>query len=325
MGNLTMIAVDCGKYATKYAYSDKVGKTITGSFLSNVEDAGISGDFAAEKKPDAIIELEGKKVLIGKGCATDVFDNSSKKDFRHKACCYAAIAKAVENGASVHIVVGCPLNIYSSKEKKQEYLDYLIPRGENSFTYNGQPFKVYIKKRHCFPESTGFMYLNPGDFTDSTSGIVDIGGLNVNACIYDMGSLDTEKLVTNKLGGIYLRDELKTSFSNEPLIDELFSDLEMDKIMRAGFIKDRDKREISERMIKDKYSDRVSKIIASCTNAGWNMNRLDAVYFIGGTSALLKEQILEKVPGAIITDDSSFANAKGFLKRIRSLEGLSTN
>ena len=64
----------------------------------------------------------------------------------------------------------------------------------------------------------------------------------------------------------------------------------------------------------------MSKIIGACQEAGWNVRSM-LMIFTGGTSLLLKDEIVRQVPGVCaedITDQIRYANVLGYLSAMLS-------
>ena len=74
-------------------------------------------------------------------------------------------------------------------------------------------------------------------------------------------------------------------------------------------------KERTAKLISECKVEQVSKIVGTCQEAGWNVHSMPMI-FTGGTSLLLKDEIIRQVPGACadeITDNVRYANVLGFL------------
>jgi hypothetical protein len=148
-------------------------------------------------------------------------------------------------------------------------------------------------------------------------GIIDLGGLNLNACCYQRGIPVLSTLYTDNLGSNILAQNLKNI-----LLVKFGEDIPkwmIDSILVSGFVRDNTRsdgiREGSREFIADFKRKHVESILKNCQANGWNLNLMELV-FTGGTSEMLASEIKAVLPGATIYPDASMANVRGFLKVI---------
>lgn len=313
-----LVAVDCGKAETKvYAYSPDTGAVKSAIVKSRVEPVNslvrlTLGEYAhvvSIAKPDK--DMKGEWTVGAIGGATSY--SNSKKDSIHKILTLTAIALAVDNGDSVIASVGCPLSVFFDDKAKSEYYNYIFPNGRVDVTIDGQDHYFYIEKDNCLviPESFGALFLYKDRFTDKT-GIVDIGGLNVNASFFEEGTLDPFTSKTEKLGFYSIVSLLRNRLN--AYCDASFNDTEVGFALRQGYMSGyKDTAKIVEEVL-DIQARRIKELLKE-----WDLTGMTLI-FIGGTSKLLQKQ-LEKYFGKdiFIPDDANLINSRGFLKAM--LEG----
>ena len=118
------------------------------------------------------------------------------------------IGDSVADGSYVRAAIGCPLQCYSLKTERKEYLDYILPQGKVEIELNGIRKRFVIDRRAVFAEGYGPLLLFPERFMNRTVGVIDIGGFNVNGCYFLNGRLIPEANITNQLGKYKLMSSL---------------------------------------------------------------------------------------------------------------------
>ena len=300
-----LIAVDSGKYATKAAYYDKSSKIRTLKFRSKMDPTD-------EDKPNdpqsCVVEYDGIKVIIGDEAETVDYDRSKAKDV-HKLSTYAAIGQIVNNGDTVNLVIGCPLSIYNNVADRSDYKTFMTGGGDIKMRINGIDKHFKINNVLICPEGSGIIYRNPVQYKTSTIGIIDIGGLNTNCCVYKSLIPIKSTSFTTELGANVLKTDLKHRINSEYKEANL-PDYLMDDVLQRGCIKSHP--EDSKPVITEYVANHLKKIMQECNKKGWDIRNID-ILFVGGGSFLLKDEIKKQVPDAVISDSAEYDNAIGFL------------
>ncbi len=304
------LSVDSGKYATKACIERSSGNVETLKFLTRMdiekENLGDSDSYS--------VLYEGTKYLIGRQ-ASNWDPSRSKKSEIHKVATYTAIANLVANGDHVNIGIGCPLSIYMNPSSRKAYKEYIVPQGKQiDITINRKHTTFTIKRSFVFPESSGVIYLNQDEYASDTVGVIDIGGLNANCCIYEnmIPKADVNSMFTLDEGGHILTNRIKSELESN--CDVSLSDILMNKILKDGFMHSNPEK--SAEIIRKCKRDHVQKIFNECKKNGWPVENMKIV-FIGGTSALLSEEIEQIFPWIDLQTCIEYgdcANARGFLK-----------
>ena len=317
------IAVDSGKADTKTSIllnSDQ--SIVTKSFPTRVKE--ISERYSLESlsgmnNAGFIVEYDGKTYAVGTIANSEdsvTSNQNSKNDHIHKLATLTAIAISVNNDDLANVVIGCPVEIYMNKVNREKYLDNILPSGRIDITVNGISKHFMIDKKMVHPESTGIIYLHPEIFDSKLVGIIDIGGLNVNAALVDELSLVAESCFTEKLGRRAIENEIRR-YANDTY-ESSFSALEIDSFIEQGYITDNvdpDMERKSAEFMDSVLEDHLVKIVRACKKHGWNLRNMELI-FIGGGSILLKDKISIAFPKAHIIEGAAFANAEGFLIRL---------
>lgn len=308
------LAVDSGKYATKACIERNQGSISTMKFLTRMDEGKENlGDLDSYS-----VLFEGKKYLVGRQ-ATSWDPSRSKKSDIHRVSTYTAIGNLVANGDHVNIGIGCPLSIYMNPKSRKAYKEFIVPHGKQvSITINRKPTSFTIKRSFVFPESSGAVYLNSEEYGNDTIGVIDIGGLNANCCIYEnmIPKADVNSMFTLDEGGHILTNRIKAEL--ESGCDIQLNDILMNKILRDGFIHSNPEK--SSSIISKCKEEHVLRILNECKKNGWPIENMKIV-FIGGTSSLLSKEIEKIFPWTDLSISDSYGdyvNAQGFLKETQN-------
>lgn len=306
------IAIDSGKFATKAVTRKPDGTERKVSFRTKMEPT-----MRSEAQGNSfIVTYEGKKYMIGEQ-AEVLSSKTTKAEEIHRICAYTAITQLAESGDDLFIAIGCPLTMYENADTRKAYKDYMFPTKEIHINVNGVTRHYNVKSVAVFPESAGVIYLDKEKYGQATVGVIDIGGLNVNASVYRQETPIVSTIFTDNLGSNVLTNgllnQLQTYYSED------IPDWMAEEILRDGYMVDNMAvdgiRECSAKLVEDYKKDHLRKIIRQCEENGWNM-RATKLIFTGGTSLLLAKEIRSMYPTAVISEDAAFANVRGFLKEL---------
>lgn len=304
-----IIVVDCGKDETKVVVRNTDGSNRKSKMLTRVSPYSELTQINKAAGADLhVVEYQGKKYSVGDPSGK-TSDSNSKMDETHKIMTLTAIAMAVGNGDSVKVAIGCPLSVYVDKDAREEYLNYILPTGKVEISVDGQNKSFYIAFKVCFAESLGALFMYQDRFEGSITGIVDIGGLNINCAYFNNKKLIVDSCFTDKYGKLHMARRLRSTLNQK--FDAQFAEWEIERIMENGYVENEE--ETSAAIIQKEFSKNLDEIEEACKNNGWNM-RYCKLIFIGGTSQLLKQQIMDRYKNAFIPDDSGFVNAEGFMR-----------
>lgn len=305
------IAVDTGKFATKAVTLRGDGSERFITFRTKSEETQRS---EAQGK-SYIVEYKGKRYLVGEQAEVSSAKLTKAEDI-HRISTYTAIHQLSSGDDTVVVAIGCPLSVFENPESKEDYKKYMFPDRQIEIKVNETTKKLTILSVIVFPESSGIIYLDR-KYESMSAGIIDIGGLNVNACVYNKTMPIISTLFTENLGSNVLAQNLKNALATK--YGEDIPQWMMEDILRDGYVVDNMSssgiREGSKEFIADFKKKYIESIIKKCEANGWNL-RLTRLVFTGGTSELLRNEILQVIPGAIICEEPEKVNVRGFLKAI---------
>lgn len=306
------IAVDPGKFSTKAVRFSQDGTDRSLLFRSKLEET-IKNEAQGKSY---IVSYCGKKYLIGEQAEVNSA-KSSKAEELHRICTYTALHQLGNSGEELVVAIGCPLATFENPESREAYKRFMFPDKQIDIKVGDLVKHLYIKSVIVLPESSGVINLEPEKYTKGLVGVVDLGGLNINACAYNKGIPVLSTLYTDTLGSNVLTQNLRNALATK--YNEDIPQFMMDDIVNEGYVIDNMRedgiKEGSKEFIADFKKKHIQTILKKCEANGWNLSMMRLV-FTGGTSQMLASEIKELLPGAIIYKDSVFSNAKGFLKVI---------
>ncbi len=317
------IAVDSGKADTKVCTKlNSDGSVAKRTFPTRVEeksDRSCLNSLTGVSSTGFITEYDGKIYGVGDIVSSDdsfTSNQNSKNDLTHKIATLTGIAGSVNNDDTVNVAIGCPIEIYTSKINRDKYLENILPSGRIDISINNNSKHFTINKKLVLPESLGIVFANPKLFDGKYVGVIDIGGLNVNAAAVNKGKIASEACFTEKLGRRTIEKEVKEYA--EQKYETTFSTAEICSFVDQGYVLDNvdpKAEEESKKYIAEILQGHIDKINKACQKHGWNLRNMNLV-FIGGTSIILKDTIMATFPKAVIIENANYANAQGFLEKL---------
>lgn len=205
------IIVDPGKYDVKIY--DVKGNTIryVGSFPSRLKN--VLSFHGQEALADNVfkVSFNGKKALVGTG---DYSTETTKSNFHHQMCIYAAIGLVAEHDEHINLVIGQPSSDYSNEDELNEYSEVikgnLLPtplNGHISIEFEGKTKTFHIDDLRVYPEGMAtFSRLVNGR---NAYHIIDLGGKNLNYRFYDVNGTLVQGISLDKAGMNHLATKLE--------------------------------------------------------------------------------------------------------------------
>ena len=308
------VAVDSGKYDTKIANKNIADGINKSKFRTKVSEfrTKINQDGGASH----VVEYNDKMYVVGEQASDSSvsFDTSKKLDI-HKIATYTAIASVMPDNAFVNLGIGCPLRVFCNDKDRKEYENFFYPDGGFvTIKLDGKEKHFSVAKVRSFAESSGVINLQSGKYITKTVGVIDIGGLNLNACVYKNLYPLLDTAISEEMGGNTLQQSVKEAFQTE--FNSLLKDYLMPTILKDGYSgsKHIDKqKEIVTRMKKE----HARKIYDECVRKQWPLDFMNII-FCGGSSAFLKDELMEvfEVGPECFAEDAAYSNVLGFLKKL---------
>lgn len=321
------ISVDSGKGFTKISVikNDRIEDM-------NIESRMDASDMCeSPEKETYIVEYEGQVFKIGCGANQQAPYETTKKSTIHKISTLTAIALHCENNDIINIAIGCPLTIYENVQQREDYKDYMLPKGDVKITVKTPKKNIErvfsFGKRLVFPEGSGILYLNMKEFQNRYIGVVDLGSLNMNGSIYNNCMMQHDYSITSADLGANplinsLAKRLNAAYSinvSPEWVDNMLKDPDKtNRMVRSKNVPDA--YEKSPLLIAEHLESHVEKIIEALTKAQWDILNTSLI-FVGGTSGLIEEELRKVfknngVDEITIPEDPQHANARGWLKAL---------
>ncbi len=314
MSTVTM-SVDCGKDETKVSILGSDGRIVHDRFKTRMEKVTALNSNAVQQEGVNKVSFEGTTYLIGSE-SDEVSLSNSKEELIHKIVTMTAIARHVENDDTVNVAIGCPISEYRNDEKRKSYRDYILPAEgcRVEIFIDGKKKYFTIGKRAVLSECIGTLFMYPEKYREGLTGIIDIGGLNVNGSFFTHGHIDIDRCFTIKCGKNIVVNALMQQF--EEVFDGVFTRRDTEVFLNNGKVQGYEEESI--KIIDDALNEQLLAIRNTCNRNKWNLNTCDLI-FIGGTTNLLKDRIKTVFGDKIyIAKDAGFANADGYLSLFSS-------
>lgn len=306
MSKSVIIAVDSGKFATKAVRKLDDGTVKSLIFRTKMDPT--NEDVPSDSR-SYVIEYKGEKHIIGEEAESVDFEKNKAK-LVHKLATYIAIASLLgtENDVDVALAIGCPLSIFVNVEERENYKKFFLDEGNIVIKLNGKTRSFNIKEVIVCPESSGIIFKNSSEYKNKLVGVIDIGGLNTNCCVYNQLTPIKSTSFTTNLGANFMTNELKQKLNSE-FVDANLQDWQMETIIKQGYIKSH--KEESATIIRNFFAKHMKDILLECERKGWDLKNIDII-FTGGGSKLLEKDILNSVSDAVISTSAQLDNVEGF-------------
>ncbi|WP_067625046.1 ParM/StbA family protein [Alicyclobacillus acidiphilus] len=327
MGNSAYTVVcDSGKYFTK-AISYKDAGFVRQKFRTLVQDG--SSFSGVEVSGDSYrITFEGKDYIVGSMCSELAADFSvTKHTFEHRLSVYLSVALMLDKLhvervgiPMVNLGINVPLNVYRNADLKERYRDYILNGSKPiSLRVNGVAwvFRINPDGLLLFPEAIGSVYADLDKFRDARVTVIDIGSLNASFCVFERLIPKLQSMVLCDLGVNLLRgrvqEVLQTHFGSSVSVDESENVLHEGVYFLDGAVMPE-----SKPIISDLKRSHVKEIVNFARSHGLSLN---TPVFSGGGAILLKSEILEQFPSAVVDENGIYANAVSYW-RLMEARGL---
>ena len=320
-----ILSADIGKDGTKM-----VGKVIDENsiLIDEANDNSIKYvDFPTMKYDleDGFIEVKGnsfmvdynnEKYIIGEQGEEKSYD-TSKTNLIHKLCAYTGITQYLKPGTKgnkVYMVLACPLSVLQIDEAKEEYKNFIKGEGEINIKVNGSEYYFTIEDITIKAEGSGILYLDMEKFKGKNVAIIDLGGLNMGFSLYINGVCKKsnrwiEECGNNRLIEIIREETIKYRKGNLISYEQAGQALKRGYLLEKGKVDEESKRYIN--MAKERYLNEVNGYIVKHK---FNIDEIDLVTFVGGTSTVVKEQIENSINHAEVSDEARLTTVKGLFR-----------
>lgn len=284
---MKVISVDPGKGITKLAYADENGNIITKKIDTRITRLNSFNDTDIIGANNYKIEYGDTKAVIGSQGDTDATDSRSKLNDVHMLATLVAITEAIDpEEKELALVNNIPAATYKSTEAKTDYVD--MYNNQYDIVVNNVPYSFEIKDVVFLPETVGATFRHPELCGRDKVLIVDIGKYNIGLAYLEDGV--HKAMETLDYGGIQLENTviglLETKYD---------AGIGRDKILTYlldGYIKVwGDKLEGSDDVIAEGKMQYLDGIALKALKKNIDMQSMDQIIFIGGTSLTLRASI----------------------------------
>lgn len=313
-----IISADIGKYQTKLVgrFVDESKSDLKRVCLRTKMYDLAEGYMDVEGEASSKIVFNGKTYIVGEQGSEKSY-GTSKTKLLHKLTCYAGITKFLEPNTKtndIYMVLSCPLSVLLVEAAKEEYKSFIKGDGPISITVDGRNYNFEIKDIMIKSEGSGIMYLEPNLFINQTVLVVDLGGVNMGGSLYRNKTCNREDRFIEEHGSEQLLKEIRNQISIYKNGD-LISDAQAEKVLWDGFLKKAGKVDINsleyvEKAKMDYYKD----MLKYFKEHRIDINSLDSVVFLGGTTQHIKDIIAKDLPHSHIPANSQWSSVEGLYK-----------
>lgn len=260
----------------------------------------------------------GDKELIVGEQGNDRSFNTSKTEFLHQISAYTAITQFLKPNTKDNVIdlgLACPITVLKSEAAKQEYKDLIKGKGPIKITVDDKKYEFTINDILLKAEGSGILYLAPELFKRKKVAVVDFGGLNMTVTVFNNGTCvnpETDRFAEEhgQIALVNLLANELTAYKNGNIVPYNVAEEALDRgYMLKGGKKDAKSIEAIN-AAKNKF---LSIAKTKMDSHGVNIDYLDSVIFIGGTTEYLKEQIAD-IEHSKTTDNSQWATTDGIFK-----------
>lgn len=298
------IGIDAGKYGLK-AVTRTNGKWykfyIRNKFTRNPENIMLGDNY--------IIEYDGENYLLGEGGNNYSLD-TDKQSIQHKLSTYVAIDYFAESNPAI-IVLGSPFNLFTNINKREEYREYILDNTNIEIQINNINKQIYLQEVVLFPECGGIAYAQPeNEFKNKIRGVLDIGGLNVNGCLFENLNPIKNTNFTENLGSIILMNEIKDELNKiYPNIN--LQDYDIPNILKNNLSIDGHYNNETNNIIQQVIQNHFKRIIRVMKKKGWSVKTMNLTIGGGGSLDIGIDNIQKFIPQSKLSLDPIWDNAKG--------------
>ncbi len=300
IGQRMVVVVDSGKESTKSLQGGKKKQ-----FPTRV--ARRSDLNQIDSKEAFVVTFEGEAFVVADEVNIRPELDMSKKTLEHKICIYSAIAKLVPNGSVVDLVIGIPVLLFLDQETRLDYENYMSQPSDQDWielTINGNHHYFKINRVKALPETSGYVFAHYEHYMNDLVGIIDIGGLNINGCIYNQLNPIHKTCFTINRGGHHLRAEIQ-----QRLIQQLnrdIQDFQMKRILEAP-------KPSEEPIIREVVDSYMALVLKELRTRNWDIS-VDGIPVVltGGTSLIVGKYAQRYFPQVTVSKDPIWDNVKGF-------------
>lgn len=248
-----------------------------------------------------------------------------------------ALYKAGYGGQSVRIVTGLPVNdYYVGHEQNADFIRRKVDNlAKLTATNRNQTVAMAKITGHAVVSEAIAAFFDLLFNMDGTVneafhqvvqagpiGILDVGGKTTDSAVIINGGkgIDASRSGTSKIGALSLNQGLENRIKSLMGVAQL-TPTQIESAARTGMVRMFGKETDVSEIVNEEKRILADQIVAEAKRKMRDGADLECVYFVGGGSLLLREQLADLYPHAVFVDDPQFANARGMLKIAKYVKG----
>ncbi len=253
------------------------------------------------------MKVLNKKYIVGDesiACSYD-FD---KHRIETKILVNLAISQFVEEGATVKIVVGMPVEHWLDRERRAKYEQFISSNMPMSLIKSGREQRMSFNIIKCVavPETMGHVIVNK-EFKKRVVGVLDCGGCNFQGAIYKNAVPLRDTCFTMNEGGNFFLNSVKKAINSKFALN--YQDYQIQELIENGT--DHPQKAEIEAEVKRVTESHFNKVLRECKARNWNLNDMK-IRVVGGGSNYFKDVIMDMLPNATVSNNEVWDNADGF-------------
>lgn len=248
-----------------------------------------------------------------------------------------ALIKAGYGGKNVKLITGLPVqDYYVGSVRNTAFIDRKVKNLLDGAVSNRNPSVVCAKivAHQVISEGIAAFYDMLVDKNGNINGMVadqvangsiailDIGGKTTDSAVIVNGGkgIDANRSGTAHLGGLSLNAAVEPRLKAHLKVDSLSTRQIEDAVTKGVLRAFGGEHDVAEIVLEEKRA-LAHQIISECKRKMRDAADLEAVYFVGGGSLLLRDQLEDLFPHGVFVEDPQFANARGMLKFAKYILG----
>lgn len=262
------------------------------------------------------IIFDGKTYIVGEQGQDKSYD-TSKTNILHKLACYTSVTEYLEPGTKdnkIFMVLACPLSVLRTPIAKEEYKSFIKGDGVIDIIVDGKEYSFEIEEITIKAEGSGIVYLEPKRFESKDVLVVDLGGLNQGGSLYRNKSCKSDDRFIEECGTERLIELVRTQLIEYKKGNNVDSDT-AEKVLKDGGLKKSgvldEESVVYLNKAKNSY---FNEVMTNIKAHKINIEHLDEVIFVGGTTQHIKNIITKEIKHSYIPENSQWTTVEGLYK-----------
>lgn len=244
-----------------------------------------------------LLEYEGTEYVIGAG--KDNIDMDKTKSLHHKLFTLNALGSAIDYAESFNLVLALPMSHFKNNKFRDEFKNYMMEPTISSIRIDGKKKVVTIKDVTVFMQGAAALYSDPQRYKNRLIGLIDWGGLTINACLFENLNPIIDTMVTINAGTIILDNKIKTAINENFFMN--VQDYEIPYLMNQ---------ERYSKVISDVINEHCESVKRELKAKNWSLDTLEKLG-IGGGMLRNKAYVHRHFSNMEVPEDPQYETVKG--------------